>query len=247
MSYPNTSVVVPVFNASATLQNLSSRVGTTLKKYCNAFELIFVDDGSSDNSWQLICELAQQYAWVRGVKLSHNMGQYPATLVGLRMARFPVSVTMDDDLQHPPEAIPTLLKALSADVDVVYALPHTAVQSPLYRSAVLLTKFAIGFLSSAPHLRYVRSFRAMRTSLYPWSRVVICRHSTPDGLLKEAAPRVAIIPVDYALRQSGKSNYSLRRSALLALYIWKSTRNTAPASADTPAPIAEITAEHIYK
>ena len=75
-------------------------------------ELILVNDGSKDASWSTIEALCEEYPWVRGVNLMRNYGQHNALLCGIRRARFDVIVTMDDDLQHPPEELPKLLEKL---------------------------------------------------------------------------------------------------------------------------------------
>src|SRR2546430_1934789 len=85
--------------------------------------LIIVEGPSRDGTWRVIQELARDHDWVRGVHLMRNYGQHNALLCGIRLARNELIVTMDDDLQHPPEEIPKLLEKLTADVDVVYGPP----------------------------------------------------------------------------------------------------------------------------
>jgi glycosyltransferase involved in cell wall biosynthesis len=96
------SVIVPVFNSGDSLDALVKRLESVLQAGGYRYELILVNDGSRDNSWQVIADLSQKYAGVRGINLMRNYGQHNALLCGLREAKFPVSVTMDDDLQHPP-------------------------------------------------------------------------------------------------------------------------------------------------
>src|SRR4051794_1560075 len=113
------TVVVPVYNGSATLRELASRVETTLSRIAE-WELIFVVDGSPDDSWQVVSELVEQCPHVKGIDLFRNFGQHNALLAGIRAAENDVIVTMDDDLQHSPEQIPVLLEAMADDIDLVY-------------------------------------------------------------------------------------------------------------------------------
>ena len=87
-------------------------------------EIILVSDASPDQSWELIEDLAERMPTVQGIELMRNYGQHNALLAGIRRARFEVIVTMDDDLQHPPEEIPRLLEGIAAGRDVVYGVPR---------------------------------------------------------------------------------------------------------------------------
>ncbi len=89
-----------------------------------AFELVLVNDGSRDNSWESIRELAAQRPWAQGINLMRNYGQHNALLCGIRSARGEIIVTIDDDLQNPPEEIPKLLAKLAEGYDVVYGTPE---------------------------------------------------------------------------------------------------------------------------
>jgi glycosyltransferase involved in cell wall biosynthesis len=102
----NISVIVPVYGGSQTLLLLVERLGKILSQIADSYEVLLVNDGSPDNSWTVIDELARKYSWVRGINLMRNYGQHNATLCGVRAARYEITVTMDQDLQHPPEESP---------------------------------------------------------------------------------------------------------------------------------------------
>src|ERR1700753_209303 len=114
------SVVVPVYNSAATVGELVERLSAVLAARAPRSEILLGNDGSRDASWQAILAAAAREPRVRGIDLMRNYGQHNALLCGIRAAAGAVVVTLDDDLQHPPEEIPRLLDALTDDVDVVY-------------------------------------------------------------------------------------------------------------------------------
>src|SRR5512133_700075 len=118
------SVVIPVYNGALSLPELVAQLAKELPQLAEQYELIFVEDDGRDNSWEVIKGLTQQYAWVRGFKHMRNYGQHNALLRGIRAAQYEIIVTMDDDLQHPPEEIHKLLTKLAEGYDVVYGTPH---------------------------------------------------------------------------------------------------------------------------
>src|SRR6185369_10009246 len=105
------SVVVPVYNSEQSLGPLVDRVTAVLRGCTPAFEIILVDDGSRDTSSKVMAELEAQHPFVVGVRLMRNYGQHNALLCGIRTAKYDAIVTIDDDLQNPPEEIPKLLAA----------------------------------------------------------------------------------------------------------------------------------------
>lgn len=117
------SVVIPVYNSVALLPRLVTRLRPVLVSLTSCYELILVNDGSQDDSWNVIKQLVKSNAWITGIDLLRNYGQHNATLAGLRAARYETIVTMDDDLQHSPEEIPRLLAKLEEGYDVVYGVP----------------------------------------------------------------------------------------------------------------------------
>ena len=119
---PGVSVVVPVFNSESTLGQLTHEITQVLTSQGCDFEILLIDDGSRDGSWQVIQSLNAEDPRIRGVSLSRNFGQHNAKLCGVRLACYDVTVTMDDDLQHPPAEIPKLLASLNDQCDVVFGV-----------------------------------------------------------------------------------------------------------------------------
>ncbi len=117
------SIVVPAYNSSRTSNILTKRVFETMDNRDYDFELVLVNDGSADETWEVIRELVSTNDQIVGLDLSKNFGQHNALLCGIRFARFDTCITLDDDLQHPPEEMPKLLGKLDEGYDVVYGVP----------------------------------------------------------------------------------------------------------------------------
>src|SRR3954462_3983109 len=115
---PAVSVVVPLFDEARTVGELVRRVAQTLDGAGRSWELILVDDGSADGTWREVERLHEADAGVGGVRFRRNAGQHPAMHAGLSRARGDIVVTMDGDLQNPPEEIPKLVAAVAAGSDV---------------------------------------------------------------------------------------------------------------------------------
>src|SRR5690348_9128989 len=106
---PGLSVVIPVYNSEATLSALVESLRATLGQFADRYEVLLVNDGSRDGSWDEISRLASVHDWIRGINLMRNYGQHNALLCGIRAAEHEIVVIMDDDLQHPPSEIRKLL------------------------------------------------------------------------------------------------------------------------------------------
>ncbi len=159
------SVVVPVSNSAAILPDLVGRLGPVLQSLGTPHELLLVNDGSPDASWKVIGQLADRHPWIRGVRMMRNYGQHNALLAGLRLARFNTVITLDDDLQHPPEVLPRLLAGLTEGVDVVYGAPESEQHGVVRDLASVVTKMALGSAMGAETARMVNALRVFRTSL----------------------------------------------------------------------------------
>lgn len=211
------SVVVPVYNSEDSLALLVSRLHPVLKAAGDAYELVLVNDGSRDRSWEVIAGLADRHPWVRGIDLMRNYGQHNALLCGLRAARHDVIVTLDDDLQHPPEEIPKLLAKLAEGHDVVYGTPDKQRHDLLRSLASRITKLALQSVMSVEVARHVSAFRVFRTSV----REAFADYRSPfvsiDVLLTWGTARFAAVPVRHEARAVRSSNYTVRRLIAHAL------------------------------
>jgi len=159
------SVVVPVYNSEAFLSELVARIRPVLEKTASTYELILVNDGSRDGSWRVIEELAGRHDWIRGINLMRNFGQHNALLCGIRAARHGIIVTMDDDLQNPPEEIPKLLGGLAGGVDVVYGVPEKSEQGLWRRVSSWIFRAALRKAMGVEAASYASAFRAFRTHI----------------------------------------------------------------------------------
>src|SRR5688500_8012679 len=161
----NLSIVIPVYRGETLIEPLVEQLATALPVFAKKYEVILVNDGSPDHSWDLIESLSKKYNWVRGIRLMRNYGQHNATLCGMRVANYEVTVTMDQDLQHPPEEIPALLAKLEEGYDVVYGAPRKLPQGILRNLMTALTKWILARVIRLPSVRNVSAFRAFRTRL----------------------------------------------------------------------------------
>ena len=208
---PSISVIVPVYNSQQTLPELVTRLSSVLSSVADHFEVILVNDGSHDESWPVICELAAQHPWVRGINLMRNYGQHNALLAGIRQVRYEIVVTLDDDLQNPSEEVPKLIKKLGEGFDVVYGTPQKE-QHGIWRDlASKVTKLALQSAMGAETARNVSAFRVFRTQ----AREAFVNYQGPfvsiDVLLTWGTTRFAAIPVRHDQRPIGVSNYTFRR------------------------------------
>src|SRR6185312_808683 len=118
----NLSIVVPVYRAQGSLSELCRRLIDTCREYFPSFEILLVEDCGGDGSWPLIQQLADVHPELRGIQLSRNFGQHAATLCGIAQARGVWIATIDDDLEHPPESLPTLMAKAREGYDLVYGV-----------------------------------------------------------------------------------------------------------------------------
>jgi glycosyltransferase involved in cell wall biosynthesis len=205
------TVVVPVYNSESILPVLIERLQPVLGAACYQYEVLLVNDGSRDRSWEVIQKLAAQHGWVRGINLMRNYGQHNALLCGIRAARFETIVTMDDDLEHPPEEIFALLAKLNEGFDVVYGFPEQQQHGLLRDLASELTKLALRSSMGAETARHISAFRVFRTR----AREAFADYHSPfvsiDVVLTWATTRFAAIPVRHEARLKGVSNYTFRK------------------------------------
>jgi len=211
------TIVVPVYNSEATLATLTERLAAVLPGVADRFEVVLVNDGSRDGSWESIGQAVRKYPWVRGINLMRNYGQHNALLAGIRASRYSVTVTMDDDLQHPPEEIPRLLETLTPEKDLVYGVPAESQQGFSRRMSSRLTKLWLHRVLGVAIASRASAFRAFRTVL----REAFAHYEGPavaiDALLAWTTTRTASVTVRHDPRRHGRSQYNWFKLARLAI------------------------------
>jgi glycosyltransferase involved in cell wall biosynthesis len=211
------SVVVPVYNSETSLEELVARLDAVLRQQRLVAEVILVNDASRDGSWDKIRSLCERYEFVQGIHMMRNYGQHNALLCGIRLARNEVTVTIDDDLQHPPEEIPRLLAELEQGFDVVYGTPVTEDHGFLRNIASRVTKVALQDAMGAATARRVSAFRVFRTQL----RDAFTTYQGPfvsiDVLLTWGSTRFSSVEVKHVERPYGVSNYTFRKLLIHAM------------------------------
>jgi len=205
-----------VYNSEGSLPILVERTHRALAP--RSHEIVLVNDGSADGSWNVVRKLCLSPG-VRGINLMRNYGQHNAVLAGIRAARGSTVVTIDDDLQHPPEEIGKLLSALDGGFDVVYGTPEKLPHSTFRNVSSWITKLVLQKAIGAETARRVSAFRAFRTDL----RRAFEQYQSPfvsiDVLLTWGTRRFGSVPVELRPREIGRSNYSLRALVTHALTV----------------------------
>jgi undecaprenyl-phosphate 4-deoxy-4-formamido-L-arabinose transferase len=211
------SAVVPAYNSELSLAELARRLKPVLDAVATDYELILVDDGSRDGTWSVIEGLARDHNWVRGVHLMRNYGQHNAVLCGIRLARYELTLTLDDDLQHPPEEIPKLLEKLTPDKDVVYGTPEQETHGLWRNAASQVTKIALQSAMGAPIARKAGPFRLFRTRIRDAFAPYDGPYVSVDVLLTWGTTRFTAVNVRHERRTLGTSNYTFRKLVVHAL------------------------------
>lgn len=204
------SVVVPVYKSAESLGALVERIEPALNDLASEFEIILVIDGSPDNSGNVARELAADRPWMRTIDLMRNYGQHNALLCGIRAAKHDLVVTMDDDLQHPPEELHKLFDALTPEVDVVYGAPDRPMHGLWRGIATMITKRVLKGsmgIEAAQNVSALRLFRRRVADAF-------AHYQSPlvniDVLLTWGTSRFAVVRTRHDARAHGQSNYSVR-------------------------------------
>lgn len=220
MQYPTTdgiSFVVPVFRSNESLAPLAGRIRAWAGSRGIAHELLFVDDNGDDTSHATLAAIAAADPAVRVLTLSRNYGQHNALLCGVRAARKPLVVTLDDDLQHPPEELDRMLAVFTDDVDLVYGYAEREPAGLWRNLASVATKRVVLAARGREGAPWISAFRLFRTHLREAFAGYDSPHVALDVLLAWATTRAVAVPVAHQPRAYGRSTYTTRRLVSLAL------------------------------
>jgi undecaprenyl-phosphate 4-deoxy-4-formamido-L-arabinose transferase len=240
---PELTVVVTLFQEQATLDELHRRLTATLQGFGRPYEMIYVDDGSTDGTFATLERIHADDDRVRAVRLKRNVGQHPAMHAGLSRARGAIVVTMDGDLQNPPEDVPRLVEAVEAGYDVASGrrtarhdswgrtLPSRLINGMLRR----FTRVDISDFGCA--------FNAYRREAVEPMLGAIGRQKFTKALVLSGGATVVEVDVGHAPRQ-GSSRYSPLRLTRVALHVlagfWPQPIQTAGIILGTVCSLASL-------
>jgi len=209
------SIVIPVYNSARILPLLVDRIRASLESAIDPYEIVFVNDMSIDESWQVIQALGLANPAVKGISLRKNTGQHNAIMAGLNHATGDVVVVMDDDLQHPPEDIPLLYDKIRQGHDVCFGEFAGRHHARWKKLGSAFNDRVAQLLLKKPKDIYLSPFKAFSAEI----RAEVIRYTGPfaylDGLILMTTSRLTTIQVSHHKRHEGRSNYSLRKSLSL--------------------------------
>lgn len=211
------SVVIPVYRSEKLLPELIDRLDRVLDSMGGSAEIILVSDGSPDGSWSVIKELQHSCGRLRGLNLMRNYGQHAALLAGVQASRGEVVVTMDDDLQTPPEEIPKLLDALGGGYDLIYGIRSQEQHGRFRNFCSKFSKKLFNRLLGISIATSITSYKAFRGSL----RQAFSAQDGPvvfiDAVLCWGTTKVGTTVVRHEPRADGASGYGLRKLVMHAV------------------------------
>ncbi|MBF0328702.1 MAG: glycosyltransferase family 2 protein [Nitrospirae bacterium] len=205
------SIVVPVYNSEIILPELLAQISNALSG--QLYEVILVNDGSADNSWDVIISLSKKYDKVIGICLARNFGQDNAIMAGLNNTRGEYIVIMDDDLQHSPYDISKLVAKCESGYDVCYAKYYGKKQQAWWKNVgSYINAKQAEFLIGKPSEIYLSPFKVIRRVII--NSIINYQGSYPyvDGLIFSATRSIAQVEVEHNKRFASKSNYTLKKS-----------------------------------
>jgi len=210
------SVIVPVYNSRRTLGTLVERVSAIMENERKKFELILVDDGSSDGSYEEIRRLRTMSPYIRGFKLSRNFGHQAALSIGMRESRGDIVAIIDDDLQDPPEILVEFFDRLLIDADVVYGVRRKRKEGKL--KSILFNAFyrVLSVLSNVEIPNDAGDFCAMRRCVVDAMLHMYDANPFWRGVRSWVGFRQVGLEYERAARIHGESGYTFRKYFKLA-------------------------------
>jgi glycosyltransferase involved in cell wall biosynthesis len=207
------SVVVPLYNEAPVINELYSRLTKTMSETGLYYELVFIDDGSTDNTLELIKDITSKDSKVVGVELRRNFGQTPALAAGFDVARGQIIISMDGDLENFPEEIPNFLEKIDAGYDVVSGWRKRRVHSFLMRKLPsIIANWIASKVSGVDIHDFGTTFKAYKREVIEELNLYGEMHRFIPALLSRSGAKIVEIPVKHINRPHGASNYGISRT-----------------------------------
>ena len=212
------SIVVPLYNEEHNIRPLYARIAETMNRIGEPYEIVFVDDGSRDQTFNILSEICRQDSRVVVIRLRKNFGQTAGLKAGFDYARGDVIISMDGDLQHDPEEIPAFISKLNEGYDIVSGWR-------LKRKDALLTRripsrtanWLLAKLSGVDLHDFGTTFKAYRREVIKDIQLYGELHRFIPALASWSGASIAEIPINNVVRRKGKSSYGLSRTLTVSL------------------------------
>jgi len=203
------SIVVPVYKSERSLRELYERIDKTFENIDGDYELILVEDGGRDRSWQVMKSLRKEDNKVKIIRLTRNFGQHNALMCGFSFVSGEFVITMDDDLQNPPEEIPNLVRAIKgSDLDVVYGIPEGRKHSRVRNAGSFAYFRLVSLIFKRDPTFHMSNFRIIRRAVIDH----ILHSRTPNPvvglLILNITRRIGNITVEQRARLHGNTTYT---------------------------------------
>jgi len=202
------SVIIPVFNEEGNLEPLYTRLTKVMRKLKKPYEIVFVDDGSSDTSFQILKSLHKKDKNIKVIRFTRNFGQHPAIMAGFNAARGEVIITLDADLQNPPEEIPKLIERLDEGYEIVFGVFQERKHSAFRRAGSWFSKWVLARILPV-EATDLSGFRVLRSYTVDQLKLLNEKSKFLDGLLCWMGYKVGTVEVEHEERHSGKTKYTL--------------------------------------
>ena len=211
------SIVVPLYNEALTLDELYKRLTATMQQTHLSYEIVFVDDGSTDGTTDAIKQIADKDVHVTSIELRRNFGQTPALAAGLDAARGEIIISMDGDLQHIPEEIPNFLEKINEGYDVVSGWRKVRVDNAMTRKLPSrIANWLASKISGIDIHDFGTTFKAYRREVIENLNLYGQMHRFIPALLSQMGLRIVEIPIENVPRPKGTSNYGISRTFAVA-------------------------------
>jgi glycosyltransferase involved in cell wall biosynthesis len=205
---PKYSVVIPVFNEQENIPPLYSRVTAVMKALGEPYEIIFIDDGSRDASFEILKSLHEKDNNVKVIRFTRNFGQHPAVMAGFESALGEIIITIDSDLQNPPEEIPAMLQKLDEGYEVVFGILKQRKHSVFRRVGSWFTKKVLSMILPSG-VTNLSAFRVLRSYVVQKLHLFGERSKFLDALICWMGFRVGTVEVAHEKRYAGKTKYNI--------------------------------------
>ena len=213
---PEYSVVVPVYNSEPSLGELCNRIDTIFEKLGESYEIILVDDSSFDKSWEVMKTLREKNNNVKIIQLMKNFGQHNAIMCGFQHASGKYVITMDDDLQNPPEEIPKLIEEIKKGYDAVIGALGSKQDTLMKKAGSSFVRYLNSKIFRTPKNMMFSSFRIMTKAVAYEISVLKTPYPFISGMLFSVTHNITNVTVKHERRKYGHSNYTFSRLIKLA-------------------------------